>query len=651
MTKQLWCHAICALSLVLGLGASPAIAAEGIQPAGPPIAITADPGGALSPAVASDAAGNFVVVWLGRFQNTPLGNFASILLQRYDVGGHPVGPQIEAASHILPVLGPRIAVAPGGGMVLTWSDELNQVRAQRLAADGQRVGEVINVSEEIPDSNYLPDVAFLRSGDFVVVWHNYHIQYVLPIFVDDPVMARLFAPDGTPRSDPFFVNSISAGTQLARVAADPAGGFAVAWENDFRSTLQVRRFAADGVPLGPERRVVDDLTSSNRTPVPLFSPAGELSVAWVNSSFTAPFDPPGLFAQRFAADGSFLGPKIRLADGPALDAPPHVADDRQGHRLLVWGAPGAAADSPLEIRARLFDTAWQPAQPTLRVAQFTPRRSASGGSYIIPPWPVAAGGLSGFLTAWDALPSPTAQASQVTGQILASPCPENALCLQNGRFQAEVAWRDPRSGMTGTGKTIPLTGDTGAFWFFTSGNAELLVKVLDGRQNNGRWWVFFGALTDVEYDLTVTDTQTGAQQVYHNPPFTMASRADVNAFADAPAHVLPQPAQRTIAPRTLLGDFEVYVNWIDPATGQTRQATGTALSGDSAYFWFFDAANIELIVKVLDGRLVNGHRWVFYGALTDVEYTITVIDQISGASKSYHNPRGRMASQADTSAF
>jgi hypothetical protein len=659
MTTRFLRVALCALGLILGLGAlaGPAAAEGEIQPSGPPLSITADPGGAVFPAVASDAAGNFVVVWLGRLENTPLGSFASILLQRYDVGGHSVGPQIEAASHILPVLGPRIAVGPGGGMVLVWSDELFQVRAQRLAADGQPVGAVITVSAEIPDSNYLPDVAFLRSGDFVVVWHNYHVPFFEPIFFDDPVMARLFAPDGTPRGAAFLVNSITASTTYARVAADPAGGFAVAWENNSFPILQVRRFAADGTPLGPQWSVSADLTGSagsNRTPLPLFSPAGELSVAWVNSSFSSPFDPPGLFAQRFAADGSFLGPKIRLADGPALDAPPYAVDDRQGHRLLVWGAPGAAADSPREIRARLFDTAWQPAQPTLRVAQFTPRRSVNGGPYIIPPWPVAAASAGGFLVAWDSLPSPTAPAPQVTAQILASPCPENTLCLQNGRFQAAVAWRDPRSGETGTGKTIPLTSDTGAFWFFTSGNAELLVKVLDGRNNNGNWWVFFGALTDVEYDLTVTDTQTGAQKVYHNPPFTMASRADVDAFPDAPSPAPPQPSQpvlRTTLPRTLLGDFEVYVSWIDPITFETRQAIGVPLSGDSAYFWFFDATNIELVVKILDGRLVNGHRWVFFGALTDVEYTITVIDRLSGASKSYHNPHGRMASQADTSAF
>jgi hypothetical protein len=57
-----------------------------------------------------------------------------------------------------------------------------------------------------------------------------------------------------------------------------------------------------------------------------------------------------------------------------------------------------------------------------------------------------------------------------------------------------------------------------------------MIKVLDGRAINGRFWVFYGALSDVDYTLTVTDTQTGQQKTYHNPRGTLASRADTQAF-------------------------------------------------------------------------------------------------------------------------
>jgi hypothetical protein len=54
---------------------------------------------------------------------------------------------------------------------------------------------------------------------------------------------------------------------------------------------------------------------------------------------------------------------------------------------------------------------------------------------------------------------------------------------------------------------------------------------------------------------------------------------------------------------------------------------------------------------VLDGRPLNGHFWVFYGALTDVEYRITVVDTETGEQAIYTNPSGRMASVGDTSAL
>lgn len=56
---------------------------------------------------------------------------------------------------------------------------------------------------------------------------------------------------------------------------------------------------------------------------------------------------------------------------------------------------------------------------------------------------------------------------------------------------------------------VQLTGDTGYFWFFNASNVELVVKVLDAC-HFGRFWVFAGGLTNVDVDLTVTDTATGA---------------------------------------------------------------------------------------------------------------------------------------------
>ena len=54
--------------------------------------------------------------------------------------------------------------------------------------------------------------------------------------------------------------------------------------------------------------------------------------------------------------------------------------------------------------------------------------------------------------------------------------------------------------------------------------------MLDGRAVNSHYWFFYGAMTDVAYTLTVTDTQTGAVKTYLGPQHVQTSRNDIRAF-------------------------------------------------------------------------------------------------------------------------
>lgn len=116
-------------------------------------------------------------------------------------------------------------------------------------------------------------------------------------------------------------------------------------------------------------------------------------------------------------------------------------------------------------------------------------------------------------------PPPTGNCSTTTG----------ILCLNANRFAVSVNWRD-YSNNTGTGRAVPVRSDSGYFWFFNDTNIELVIKVLDGRTVNGYFWVFYGALSDVEYTITVRDTQTGATKTYFNARGTIGSGRDVTAF-------------------------------------------------------------------------------------------------------------------------
>lgn len=106
---------------------------------------------------------------------------------------------------------------------------------------------------------------------------------------------------------------------------------------------------------------------------------------------------------------------------------------------------------------------------------------------------------------------------------------EFSLCLLDDRFTVEVDWTD-FGGIMGSGHAVPLTGDSGYFWFFNSDNVELVVKVLDGRNVNGSFWVFYGALSNVAFTIEVTDTLTGDTKTYSNPRGVFASAGDTAAF-------------------------------------------------------------------------------------------------------------------------
>jgi plastocyanin len=95
--------------------------------------------------------------------------------------------------------------------------------------------------------------------------------------------------------------------------------------------------------------------------------------------------------------------------------------------------------------------------------------------------------------------------------VTTGPCvtDANTLCLNSGRFKVTAHWTRP-DGSQGEGTGVPLTADSGYFWFFDSTNIEAIVKVLNGcGLPNPSYWVFAAGLTNVAVHVTVTDTVTG----------------------------------------------------------------------------------------------------------------------------------------------
>jgi hypothetical protein len=92
------------------------------------------------------------------------------------------------------------------------------------------------------------------------------------------------------------------------------------------------------------------------------------------------------------------------------------------------------------------------------------------------------------------------------------------LCLNGGRDSVEGSYK-LQDGRTGPLHFVALTASSGYFTFDDANDVQAIVKVLDECSFDpfNSYWVFVGALTDQEVDLTVTDSATGRTRSYGNP--------------------------------------------------------------------------------------------------------------------------------------
>ena len=582
--------------------------------------------------------GRFVVAWMD--ERPPYQLRARVV----DANGTPVGsptlvglagaPYYAFGSTLSTEL-PALAADERGVVTVAWWNGFG-IRVRRFEATGTGLlpltwpahggSEALDLGQ-----GAIPSLAVVPDG-VVIAFETYATPQVAVVVLDR---------DGRQRGQTFYVSTIlPAGLRYpndvcsVRVTADASGRFLVVW----------REFGND----------------------------------WGENGFLGKSDL--IRGQRFAADGTPVGDVLDLVTGPSdlLDPDPRlvlgdVESRADGTWLLTWGIGRyhelcasngfgewcGRYDEEGDVHARVLAADGTLLAETL-VAAGEPTRLPAAAAVTASGW---------LLTHLD--PDPGAIDS-ARATFIACGDIAGALCLGN-RFRLQVEWRTEVD--AGEGTPLSVSADTGAFWFFSPSNVELVAKVLDGTGVNGKHWVFFASLTDVEFDLVVTDTATGAVKRYHNPQGTLASRADTNAFGDggsltavastmssssalgvalerAPAAVTAADTSSACPVGALClagGRFVVTAKWRLDASESA--ATPIGWTGETGTFWFFSPSNVELAVKVLDGRGVNGHFWVFYASLSDVEFDLEVLDTVTGARRTYHNAQGSMASRADVDAF
>jgi photosystem II stability/assembly factor-like uncharacterized protein len=251
------------------------------------------------------------------------------------------------------------------------------------------------------------------------------------------------------------------------------------------------------------------------------------------------------------------------------------------------------------------------------------------------------------------------------------------LCLLGAKYQVSVTAR-ARTGASITGHAN-VEGDRFGYFSFpdVTGDPtlpEVFVKMVDASNApppyGGFAWVFQSSLTDLDYTLTVVETDTGRVRKYEasdSAPLA-CGEADTSAFGracDAPATSSVAPATESSfeapagAELSLLGGrFRATVRATDPRTGRIVEGAAWARGDEFGYFGLVgltgDPSFPEIFVKMVDGRQLGGHFWVFHTGLTDLHYVLTVRDTQTGVEKTYSGGATggtRLCGAADTSAF
>ncbi|MCB9378348.1 MAG: hypothetical protein H6511_06240 [Holophagales bacterium] len=630
-------------------------------------------GSQIAPAVAAgDGEGSFFAVWQSFDQD---GSGAGVYGRVYSSDGAPVSGELRLSTT---TAGDQITPA-----VASRNDQFQAVWASQ-SKDGNGFGVVLRlfdgsggpvngphggeiVVNQTTAGNQIDPAIAAGGAQLVVVWTG--PNPASPSQTE--VWARRYGLDGQALSSELRANATSSGNQSQpSVAVADDGSFLVAWTADQGDGsgygVFARRFDAAGNATTGDLVVPTTTLYDQSTPSVAALSTGGWVVAWTSYLQETPSQvgpQPIVFAQRFDASGGKVGAPIQVT-AQAFDRQenPSVDAESDGGFVVAWQAT-LLATGDRQVRIQRYDAAGVSAGGEL------PLNSTPTGDQVSPAVAAQPGGR--FVGVWSSF-GQDGSSWGIFGQRFGTPLEPCApgpttLCLNDGRFKVEVDWATAL-GTSGEGHAVALTDDTGYFWFFDAANVEIVIKVLEACTPFGNYWVFAGGLTDVQVSIVVTDSDTGTVRAYQNPLGTQfLPIQDTGHFfvcsAAAPGDPTP-PAASAPAPTSTLGRsgttvttedtspcvadaetlclnggrFEVRTSWTT-FQGASGDGQAVALTADTGYFWFFGAANVEMVIKVLEGCVVNGSYWIYAGGLTDVETHIAVRDTATGAVWTADNPQ------------
>jgi hypothetical protein len=344
------------------------------------------------PWLAADAAGNFVVTWESRAGD---GDESGVFAQRFDAAGRPRGAEFQVNTYTTGhQSGAVVASDAAGNFVVVWTSAVQDaggpgIFAQRFDARGARRGAEFRVNTFTPYTQTYAGVAGNASGQFMVAWSSAGQD-------GDSwgIYAQRFDASGAPLQSEFRVNSTTLFSQNhPAVAMDADGRVVVAWEQFLGDSLDygvlAQRYAADGQPQGPNFVVNAYAPGHQVDPSVAFTTAGEFVIVWKSDTSDGSGD--GVVARRFAANAAPLtGDIVVNTYTGGRQAAGVVAADAAGNVVVTWDSrhdgDGAGAfaqrfGSTLARRGGEFQV-----NSYTSGSQYRPRLAVDGAGNVLVAW-------------------------------------------------------------------------------------------------------------------------------------------------------------------------------------------------------------------------------------------------------------------------
>lgn len=261
---------------------------------------------------------------------------------------------------------PDVARAGSGAAVIVWAGaaddaDLSEVMARRYGPNGEPVGAPFQVNQATRLRQYNPHVAMAADGSFVVAWLS---EVEAP---EVRIYARRFAANGMPLGPEFRVGTEARFdvTVALDIGMNAAGDAVIVWSRrrslgglaklDIR-TINARQLTPGG-QLKREFRAALNPLPKLRAPTVGVAPDGSFVIVWHSDSSTRLGT--GIFARRYRANGQPFGLLPRrignfTAGVVAVDTP-RIAVGPEGGYVIAW--TGYAADSkPVSVFLRRFNS-------------------------------------------------------------------------------------------------------------------------------------------------------------------------------------------------------------------------------------------------------------------------------------------------------